>query len=244
MDQEQSIGSEQSPEYREHEKLKMLLTISRNISIELDLNKLLTIIMDKVKDVLQCDRCTVFIMDRDREELWSRVAHGETEIRFPANKGIAGHVASTGQVVNIPDAYSDSRFNPNIDKKTGYHTRTVLAAPMRNRLGEIIGVFQALNKFGSVFLKDDEEILDIISTISASQIENAQLYAEQKKTFDSFIETLASTIDARDPLTAGHSHRIALYADQVAKVVNLSDQEREVLRTAALLHDYGKIAVR
>jgi putative nucleotidyltransferase with HDIG domain len=80
--------------------------------------------------------------------------------------------------------------------------------------------------------------------ISATQIENAQLYEEQKKTFDSFVETLASTIDARDPLTAGHSKRIALYADQVAIVLELSDEQREVLRIAALLHDLGKIAVR
>ncbi|MBD3376684.1 GAF domain-containing protein [candidate division KSB1 bacterium] len=229
---------------REHEKLKMLLSVTRNISRELDLNKLLKIIMDEVKVVLHCDRCTVFVLDQEKKELWSRVAHGEKEIRFKAHLGIAGYVATTGQVVNIPDAYADDRFNPNIDKKTGYRTRTILAAPMVNKLGEIIGVFQALNKLAGPFIRDDEEILDVISTISATQIENAQLYAEQKKTFDSFVETLATTIDARDPLTAGHSRRIALYADAIAQVVKLSEQEREVLRTAALLHDFGKIAVR
>jgi HD-GYP domain-containing protein (c-di-GMP phosphodiesterase class II) len=118
------------------------------------------------------------------------------------------------------------------------------AVPMRNKLSEIIGVFQSLNKIGGPFCHDDIEFLDAISSIAATQIENAQLYAEQKKTFDSFIETLATTIDARDPLTAGHSRRIALYADEIARVLNLGDSEREVLRTAALLHDYGKIAVR
>ncbi len=229
---------------REHTNLKLLLKITRTISRELNLNNLLKLIMDEVKDVLQCDRCTVFVLDPEEHELWSRVAHGEKTIRFPSHMGIAGYVATSGQVLNIPNAYADARFNPNIDKQTGYNTKNILAAPMRNKLGDIIGVFQALNKFGGPFTGDDEELLDAISTIAATQIENAQLYAEQKKTFDSFIETLASTIDARDPLTAGHSKRIALYADAVAQVVNLSESEREVLRTAALLHDFGKIAVR
>ncbi|MBN2355138.1 HD domain-containing protein [candidate division KSB1 bacterium] len=229
---------------REHERLKLLLYIASTISQEMKLDKLLTLIMDEVKQVLQCDRCSVFILDRERGELWSHVAHGEEEIRFAAHLGIAGHVVATGKVINIPDAYSDVRFNPNIDKQTGYRTQNILAAPMRNKMGEIIGVFQAINKFQGAFIREDEELLDAISAIAATQIENAQLYENQKKTFDSLVETLASTIDARDPLTAGHSKRIALYADELAKVLHLSDQEREILRISALLHDYGKIAVR
>ncbi len=229
---------------REHQNLMLLLNVTRNISRELKLDRLLMLIMDEVIKVLNCDRCTVFVLDRDKHELWSKVAHGEKEIRFPSHLGIAGHVATTGEVLNIPDAYSDERFNSEIDRKTGYHTRNILTAPMKNSLGEIIGVFQALNKAGGPFTVDDEQLLDAISVISASQVENAQLYDEQKKTFDSFVETLASTIDARDPMTAGHSKRIAMYADEVAQVENLTQQEREVLRTAALLHDYGKIAVR
>jgi HD-GYP domain-containing protein (c-di-GMP phosphodiesterase class II) len=229
---------------REHERLKMLLKIAGSISREMKLDKLLRLIMDEVKQVLQCDRCTVFVLDREHNELWSRVAHGESEIRFPAHLGIAGAVATSGQVINIPDAYADSRFNSNIDKQTGYHTRNILAAPMSNKPGEIIGVFQILNKFDGPFTKEDEEILNAISVLSATQIENVQLYEEQKKTFDSLVETLASTIDARDPLTSGHSKRIALYADEIAAVLRLPAQDREVLRISALLHDYGKIAVR
>jgi putative nucleotidyltransferase with HDIG domain len=229
---------------KEHDKLILLFNITQTISQELFLDRLLRLIMDEVKNVLSCDRCTVFVLDREKKELWSRVAHGEKEIRFPSHLGIAGHVATTGEVLNIPDAYVDKRFNPEIDKKTGYRTSNILSAPMRNRRGEIIGVFQALNKNNGSFTREDEELLNTISVISATQIENAQLYEEQKKTFESFVETLASTIDARDPLTAGHSKRIALYADQVARVLELPDDQREVLRIAALLHDLGKIAVR
>ncbi|MBN2000845.1 GAF domain-containing protein [candidate division KSB1 bacterium] len=228
----------------EHEKLVMLLNVTRNISREILLDRLLLLIMDEVKRVLDCDRCTVFIMDRERNELWSQVAHGAKEIRIPGDRGIAGHVAQTGIVLNIPDAYADDRFNPSIDKKTGYITRTILAVPMRNKMGEIIGVFQALNKRKGSFNNEDEELLNTISVIAATQIENAQLYKEQKKTFESLVETLASTIDARDPLTAGHSKRIAMYAENIAEIIGLSHQEKEILRIAALLHDLGKIAVR
>ena len=229
---------------KQHERLRLLFNVTRNITRELTIDRLLLRIMDEVKNVLNCDRCSVFILDEENQELWARVAHGEDEIRFPSHLGIAGYVATTGETLNIPDAYADHRFNPNIDKQTGYRTRNMLTIPMRNKMREIIGIFQALNKFGGPFTSDDEELLDAIGAIAAGQIENAQLYEEQKKTFDSFIETLATTIDARDPMTAGHSKRIAMYADEIAKIVKLTDSEREILRTSALLHDYGKIAVR
>lgn len=228
----------------EHQRLTVLFNITRNISTELKLDLLLLIIMDEVRKALKADRCTVFLLDRDRKELWSKVAHGERDIRFPSNLGIAGHVVATGDVLNIPDAYADPRFNPEIDKKTGYLTRNILAFPMRNRLGEIMGVFQVLNKYDGAFTKQDEQLLDAISAIAATQLENAQLYEEQKKTLESFVGTLASTIDARDPLTAGHSNRIALYSDEIAQMINLPQKRRELLRYAALLHDYGKIAIR
>lgn len=228
----------------EHRRLTVLFNITRNISTELKLDKLLRILMDEVKRALKADRCTVFLLNKHKNELWSKVAHGEREIRFPGYLGVAGYVATTGHILNIPDAYADPRFNREIDKKTGYHTSNMLTFPMRNKLGEIIGVFQVLNKYDGPFTKEDEQLLDTISVISATQLENAQLYEEQKKTFDSFIETLASTIDARDPLTAGHSHRIAQYADAIAHVMNILTNRREILRYAALLHDYGKIAIR
>ena len=228
----------------EHQRLTVLFNITRNISTELKLDNLLLIIMDEVRKALRADRCTVFILDREKNELWSKVAHGERDIRFPSNLGIAGYVATTGDVLNIPDAYSDPRFNQEIDKKTGYYTRNILTFPMRNKLGEIIGVFQVLNKFEGSFSRHDEQLLDTISVIAATQIENAQLYEEQRKTLDSFVRTLATTIDARDPLTAGHSNRIALYSDELARIFNLSMKRREILRYAALLHDYGKIAIR
>ncbi len=247
FDENKTSRKELIARYRnEHERFQTLLKITRTIANELKLDRLLKLVMDEVRDALRADRCTVFLIDEKRQELWSKVAHGiePGEIRFPLEKGIAGYVATTGDVLNIPDCYKDSRFNPEIDRQTGYRTRCMLTFPMRNKKGEIIGVFQVLNKLKGVFTGEDEEMLDAISIIASSQIENAQLYEEQEKTFDSFVETLASTVDARDPLTAGHSRRIMLYADEIARLAGFSPDERKILRTSALLHDVGKIGVR
>ncbi len=79
--------------------------------------------MTKARNLLDADRCTLFLLDAERGELWSKVAEGSKEIRVPVTKGIAGHVVTTGELLNIKDAYQDSRFNPEIDKRTGYRTK-------------------------------------------------------------------------------------------------------------------------
>ena len=222
-----------------------LLEVGKAISGEIELDSLLRLIMEKTSHLLRADRSTVFLVDRERRELWSKVAQGmqDQEIRFPMHLGIAGSVATTGETINIPDAYQDPRFNPEVDKKTGYRTQSILTMPMKNKLGEIIGVFQCLNKEGGAFGKEDERLLEALASQTAIAIENAQLYEEQKKQFNSIIEVLASSIDARDPYTAGHSQRVMEYTVGTAEEMNFSKKGLETLRLASLLHDYGKIGV-
>ena len=80
--------------------------------------------------LLQCDRASLFTLDPTRNELNLVVAEGAKEIRLPLGQGIGGTVGATGEIINIPDAYQDSRFNPSHDKKSGYKTNTILAAPV------------------------------------------------------------------------------------------------------------------
>jgi putative nucleotidyltransferase with HDIG domain len=225
-------------------QLNALLQITRSLSSELNLAKLLQRITTEVKKVLDADRCTVFLYDAAKDELWSKVATGvRREIRFPADKGIAGSVFKSGEIINIPDAYLDERFNPEIDKKTGYRTTSILCLPMQNKMKEIIGVFQVLNKKNGGFTGEDEILLSAIALIASSAIENAQLYEEQKRSFLSFIETLATTLDTRDYITAGHSRRVALYTNEIARIMKLEITTREMLYYASLLHDIGKLGV-
>jgi putative nucleotidyltransferase with HDIG domain len=228
----------------ERDRLHALLNITKNLSAEINLEKLLFNIMDEVGKVLNADRCTVYLYDENEDELWSKVAIGlEEEIRFPAERGIAGHVWKTGDVVNIPDAYKDKRFNPEVDKKTGYKTKSILTMPLLNLYNEVIGVFQVLNKKSGSFTKDNEKLLSAISFIAASAIENAILHDEQNKSFTSFIETLSTTLDTRDYITAGHSRRVTLYALEIAQIMKFEPEQMDIIRFAGLLHDIGKIGV-
>jgi HD-GYP domain-containing protein (c-di-GMP phosphodiesterase class II) len=227
----------------ENQRLKILLEVGQAISSLMDLDELLLLIARESARVLKADRCTLFLLDKKRGELWSKVAMGEERIRLPKESGIAGLAVTTGETLIVDDAYSNPHFNPEIDKKTGYHTRSLLCGPMRDSKGEVLGVFQVLNKLDGVFQEEDKELLEAVAAFSAIAIENARLYAELKKTFHSFIETLAATIDARHHLTAGHSHRVARYTVGIAREMGLPKKEIEILRVAAFLHDYGKIGI-
>ena len=233
--------------------LVALLKIGHEIAAETDIDTLLRVIAQETRIAIKADRCTVFLYDKEKDELWSKIALGldSQEIRFPASKGLAGHVVKTGQTINIRDAYADERFNPEIDKQTGYKTKTILCMPIKNHNQEIIGAFQVLNKFDGVFNDDDEELLVAIGSSAGISIVNAQLFQrqqqmleEQKQIFDSFIDTLATSIDAKDSITAGHSSRVRMYSGLIADQMNLDTKMKKIIETAATLHDVGKIGIR
>ena len=231
-----------------------LLKISQSIAALRDIDELLSVIAHETKNAICADRCTVFLWDEYTDELWSKVALGlddSQEIRFPAEKGIAGYVLKTGNPINITDAYNDDRFNPEVDKSTGYRTKTILCVPIINQKGEKIGVFQVLNKIDGIFTKHDEELLKTIGLNASVALENAQLFEkvlsanhEQKRLFDSFIDTLATSIDARDKITAGHSMRVKMYSGLIATELGMNKEDKEILEKAASLHDIGKIGIR
>jgi len=228
------------------ERLEVLLDITRRLMSVTDLDALLRLIAEATTELLDADRATIFLVDPDRGELWSKVALGIDfgEIRFPLGTGIAGLVAATGETISIPDAYADERFNPEPDRRSGYRTSSLLTYPMKAHDGRVIGVFQAVNKKGGPFTSYDEDTLSSLAASAAIAVENAQLVSEQRQLWKTLIETLAVTIDARDQQTAGHSQRVTRYAGIIGLELGLTGKELERIRAAALLHDYGKIAVR
>ena len=226
-------------------RLEVILDVTRRLMSVTDLDSLLQLMAEATRELLAADRATIFIVDPERGELWSRVALGTGEIRIPLGTGIAGTVAETGKVINIPDAYADPRFNPEPDQRSGYQTKSLLTFPMTGQEGRVIGVFQAVNKHGGgPFIGSDVDTLASLAASAAVAVENAQLVAEQKQLWQTLMETLAMTVDARDQQTAGHSQRVTRYADVIGRAMGLKGKDLEKLRAAALLHDYGKIAVR
>lgn len=159
-------------------KLSFLVEASKALGSTLDLAELLGRILDVAKTQMEAERGTLFLVDDAKDEIWSLIAHGleKQEIRLPLGKGIAGHVAKTGEIVNIPDAYADPRFNPEVDKRTGFRTRNILCVPIRNKNGKIIATLQLLNKIQGTFTDDDVEFLLTLSGHMALALENAQLH--------------------------------------------------------------------
>jgi len=185
---------------------------------------------------------------------------------IPLDKtSIAGYVATTGEILNIPDVYqipaeAEFRFNPAFDERNDYQTRSMLALPMWNRENEIIGVLQLINALDEKesvtgFDSDHVELVASLASQAAVAIQNARLIGAIHDVFAALVRYSASAIDARSPHTAGHSRRVATYSLRLARAVNdeqggpfadifFNDKELEELNYAAWLHDIGKIGVR
>jgi len=163
---------------REHKKMALVQDVGRALSSALDLDRLLVVIMDKITQLMEADRSTLYLLSEDGTQLWSKVVQGGevVEIRLKVGEGIAGWVASSGERVNIPDAYVDTRFQPAVDLRSGYRTRSILCCAMRDSQGTIVGVLQVLNKQGGPFTGEDEDLLEALASQAAIAIENAKLY--------------------------------------------------------------------
>ena len=119
-------------------------------------------VLNKTRDIVSADRASLFLVDRRKKELWSKIADNTPEIRVKMGAGIVGAVATTGEPLNVPDAYRDARFNKKIDMATGYRTRQILCLPIKNQRSQVVGVVQCINKKrgGHAFTMDDEERLN------------------------------------------------------------------------------------
>ncbi len=162
-------------------ELSTIVEATKRLNSTLDLGELINIILQLATRHTAADRGTVFLVDHERDEIWSLVGLGLDlqEIRLPASRGIAGWVAHHGETVNLSDAYQDSRFERDVDRRLSYRTRTLLCLPIRNKDGEVIGVLQLLNKQGGPFTAGDEGFLQALSDHVALAIENAQLHRER-----------------------------------------------------------------
>jgi adenylate cyclase len=161
-------------------RFSVLIEVNKTVSKSISLDEMLPHLIEVIAEVLHADRATMFLHDDRSRELFSRVVQGGdvNEIRIPDESGVAGAVFTTGHTLNIPDAYADSRFNPETDKQTGYRTRNILCVPIRNRDGAVIGIAQVLNKTNGGFNDADATLLDAITTQAAAALEHARFVEE------------------------------------------------------------------
>lgn len=182
-----------------------LLRATQTLGQSLDLEATLQIVMEQARILMQADRSTLFLHRKEMNELWTKVAaaDGETmmEIRIPSNRGIVGYVASTGDALNIPDAYKDPRFDPTTDRKTGYMTRNILCLPVFNSANELIGVTQLINKQQGSFTASDEEFMRAFNIQAGIALENARLFENvllEKQYQKDILQSLSDAVISTD----------------------------------------------
>ncbi|MFN6525766.1 GAF domain-containing protein [Nostoc sp. ChiSLP03a] len=183
-----------------------LLRATQTLGQSLDLEATLQIVMEQARILMQADRSTLFLYRKELNELWTKVAAAADgtnliEIRIPANRGIAGYVASTGEALNISDAYKDPRFDPTTDKKTGYITRNILCLPVFNSANELIGVTQLINKQQSSFTASDEEFMRAFNNQAGIALENARLFENvllEKQYQKDILQSLSDAVISTD----------------------------------------------
>lgn len=159
------------------DELQMIIKAAELINSNIRVDEVLKNIIDVATDLTRADRGTLYLVDKEKNELWSLIALGDEthEIRLRIGEGLAGFVAKSGETINIKDVRQDSRFKSDYDKQSGYTTKNMICFPIKNNKREIIGVLQLINSLNGEFTKRDEEFLAALSIHSAIALNNAEL---------------------------------------------------------------------
>ena len=214
-----TVRREEDSQVREqNERYRQLCEVGRTITAEINIKVLFPLVMDQTNIIMGTQRSSVFLYDRITDELWSLVATGmeESEIRIPADKGIAGWVFQEKEPSVINDAYNDLRFNVAVDCKTGFKTKNILCVPLINCEGNCIGVLQVLNNSKGEFTDADTTFLVAISDYAAIALGNAKLYDDVKKYSENLQEQVVineSLVKLKNQLTKFVPHSVASLAE-------------------------------
>ena len=178
--------------------------------------------MDRLSTLLSAEASTLFMLDSEKDELWSRVLKGSAlkEIRIPATAGIAGHVVQSGKTLLLADAYDDIRFNPEIDRQSGFRTRSMIAAPLRHVSGRILGVVEVLHRKVGAFNQDDRALVDAVASQIAAVLDNVLLMEQLRSQNDSLKRTSEALRQAVQDLDV-------LY--EIERAVTSTDEEADLL---------------
>jgi response regulator RpfG family c-di-GMP phosphodiesterase len=230
--------------------LELLFAYMPKIAAERKMDSLLVLMADLGRSIVAADRCSLWLVDEDSGELWTKVAHGVSELRIPYNAGFVGYSVRTAEPLLIKDAYQDPRFDRRSDEKTHYRTTSVMTVPLLNSSGRVMGVFQAINKQGkneqgeaAVFSVQDLERLSLTAVYSAKTVESAMLNMELEATQREIIHILGEVSEYRSQETGDHIQRVAEISYMLAQFLGLPENEVERIRLAAPMHDLGKVGI-
>ena len=215
------ISSSQT-EGKHADRLRAILNVCKRMTSVGDVISLLELITIETKALLKADRVSIFLLDREKCELWSVISQEKKIIRLDARLGIAGSVAMTGQTINVADVYEHPLFYKEVDLQTGYRTRTLLAVPLRDLRGEIIGVGEAINKSEGLFTDEDAELLQTLAAHVSDTIETTQLERQLQD------YPLEKESDRRRDIGSGFStQNIIGMSYRIQSIIRLIDQIRD-----------------
>ncbi|KRE48228.1 HD domain-containing phosphohydrolase [Paenibacillus sp. Soil724D2] len=234
------------------EMLRVIFDYAAKIANERILDNVLMLMADMGREMIVSDRCTVWLLDTNKNELWSKVAHGLDEIRIPSTAGLVGYAVTNDKAVFIHDAYTNEEYKSYLlngalrtDQQTGYRTKALLVIPFRNSQGEIMGAYQAINKLtaSEQFSDKDMEYLTLASSYAGKSLESALLTNEIEETQKEIIFRMGEIGESRSKETGNHVKRVAEYSYLLALGLGMSQEEAELLKMASPMHDIGKVAI-
>lgn len=228
-----------------NEILELIFEYLTKVSMIKDFDEILMVLANMGKALTSSDRCTVWVVNDEKTHIWTKVAHGIDPIELPIDSGIVGHSIVHREKVIIDDVYEDERFNPEIDRQTGYKTKSMMVIPMYDNDHEIIGAFQVINntRESERFDEKDLERLMLATTYAAETLISAQLASEIEDTQKEVVFTMGAIGESRSKETGNHVKRVAEYSELLALAYGMNKEEAELLKQASPMHDIGKVAI-
>ena len=260
---------------KDRQSMTRLHEVGRALVSEQNLDRLLDLILSKVRELLKAEAGSIYLLTGEGERREMVFAHTQNAlVNLPfhrismavSRQTLAGYVALTSESLNLPDVYrippeAPYRFNDSFDRQAGYRTASMLVVPMQDTEGQVLGVLQLINRQNEenggrgVFSPTDQDLAQSLAGQAAVALKNAQLRQEIELLFEGFVAASVTAIEARDPVTSGHSGRVADLTVGLAEAVNatphgtygdlnFTDRQLREIRYASLLHDFGKVGVR
>jgi HD-GYP domain-containing protein (c-di-GMP phosphodiesterase class II) len=260
---------------KDRQSMERLHEVGRALVSEQNLDRLLDLILTKARELLQAEAGSIYLLSGEgdlREMLFAHTQNAKVRLPFDriampvSQQTLAGFVALTGESLNLRDVYhipveAPYRFSDSFDRQAGYRTTSVLVVPMQDTEGQVLGILQLINRLDEdtggvgIFSAEDQGLAQSLAGQAAVAVKNAQLRLEIEQLFEGFVAASVTAIEARDPVTSGHSGRVADLTVGLAEAVNatpngnygdllFTDRQLREIRYASLLHDFGKVGVR
>ena len=232
--------------------LAVIFEYTGKIANERNLDDVLLLMANMGREMIVADRCSVWLVDRAKNELYTTVAHGVSGIRIPLTAGLVGHSVKSGEPIFIDDAYQNLEFKDvlengalAVDKRTGYHSKAMMVVPFRNNDGDIMGAYQAVNKLteAETFTDQDLKYLTLAASYAGKSLESVQLHLEIEETQREIIFTMGEIGESRSKETGNHVKRVAEYSYLIAKGLGMDQDECDLIKMASPMHDIGKVAI-